>query len=90
MLAFQPLQALGLGYLEPAVFGFVEARLPDSMLAAQISRLHPSLVFLQNRDDLLFICLLRFIVWPFLKAKLQICSGSIQGSNVRETNCRFW
>jgi hypothetical protein len=33
---------------------------------------------------------LRFIVWPFLKAKLQICSGSIQGSNVRETNCRFW
>jgi hypothetical protein len=59
------------------------------MLAAQISRLHPSLVFLQNCVDLLSICLLRVIVWPFLKAKLQICPGSIQGSNVRETELPF-
>jgi hypothetical protein len=59
------------------------------MLAIQISRLHPSLVFLQNRDDLLSICLMHFIVWPFLKPKLQIRPGSIQGSNVRETELPF-
>jgi hypothetical protein len=29
------------------------------------------------------MCLLRFIVWPFLRARLQIRPGSIQGGNVR-------
>jgi len=60
------------GELEPAVLGFpaVEGRLTDPVLTAEVSRLHPALVLLQNRDDLLFVCPLRFIVGPFLKARL--------------------
>ena len=35
-------------------FVVVEARLADPVLAAQIGCVHPSLVFLQDRKDLLF------------------------------------
>ena len=66
------LQTLGLGYFEPAVLGLpvVEACLAYPVLAAQIGCLHASLVFLQDRNDLPSVCLLRFIVWSFLKARL--------------------
>jgi hypothetical protein len=41
--------------IQPALFGFpiVKRRIADAMLAAQIGRLRPEFLLLQNPDDLL-------------------------------------
>ena len=56
VLLFQLLQPLRLAHVHPAELRLpgVERRRADPVLAAQIRRLHPSLVLLQNPDDLLF------------------------------------
>ena len=53
------------------------------MLAAQICRLHPGLVLLQDRNDLLFRSASSAAPsGPFLKGQPPARLGSIQGGNV--------
>ena len=56
VLAFQAPQALRVGDLETAVLGLpvIKRLFADHLLAAQIGRLHSSLVLLQDRNDLFF------------------------------------
>jgi hypothetical protein len=82
VLALQPLQALGLGDLEPALLGLpvVEARLADPVLAAHVGRLHPGLVLLQNRNDLRMPLSLHRLVPS--QSQTPVHPGSIQWGNV--------
>jgi hypothetical protein len=58
----------------------VEARLADPVLAAQVGCLLAGLVLLQDGNNLLSVCLLRFIVWSFLKARLQFTLDQFKGA----------
>ncbi len=89
VLAFQPLQALGLGDLKPAVLGLpvVEARLTDPVLAAQLGRLHPGLALLQDRNDLLFRMPLALHRLVLSQGQTPVHPGSIQSGNVTLYRC---
>jgi hypothetical protein len=70
--------------LQPAVLGLpvVETCFTDPVPAAQIGRLHPGLVLLQDRNDLLFRMPLPLLVWSFPVDQTPGRLGSIQGGNV--------
>src|SRR5208283_697910 len=82
VLALKSLQPLGLGHLKPAVLGFpvVEARLANPVLAAQLGRLYPGLVLLQDRNNLFFRIPLALHRLSFLKARLQFVPDQFKGA----------
>src|SRR6185312_1396698 len=56
VLLLESLQLAGVRHLHPAILRtpVIKRRIADPMLAANIRRRHPSLMLLQNPDDLLF------------------------------------
>src|SRR5215467_5160192 len=85
VLALQPLQALGLRDLKPAVLGLpiVEARLANPVLAAQIGGLNSGLVLLQDRNDLLFRIPLPLHRLVLSQARLQFTLDQFNGATSR-------
>jgi hypothetical protein len=65
VLVLQRPQPLGLRNVHPFEFGlpFVDAGVADAMLAAAIGDRDPSLVLLQNPDDLFFRKSIALILW---------------------------
>jgi hypothetical protein len=61
----------------------VKAPLAYPVLAAEIGRFHPGLVFPQDPNDLLFRMSLALHRLVLSKGQTPIHSGSIQGGNVR-------
>src|SRR5262245_30946002 len=84
ILALKPLQPPGLRDLKPAVLGLpvVEARLADPVFAAQIGRLNPGLVLLQDRNDLLFRMPFALHRLALSQGQTPVHPGSIQRGNV--------
>ena len=67
----------------------VEARLANPMLAAQIGCLHASLVFHQDRNDLLFRVPLALLVWSFLKARVLFVLDQFNGATSGSDHSAF-
>ena len=66
----------------------VEARLADPVLAAKIGRFNPSLVLLQDRNDLLFRMPLALHRLVLSQGQTPVHPGSIQWGNVTVICCR--
>jgi hypothetical protein len=68
---FQRSKASGLRHVHPAELRlpFVNACVAHTVLAAQIGDRHRGLLFLQDRDDLLFEKRLRFMSWSSIWAR---------------------
>jgi hypothetical protein len=84
-LAFSPsspLSRFAPGTSSPPYLAYREGRLADPVLPAQVGRLHPGLVLLQDRDDLLFRMPWRFIVWSSLQGQTPIQPGYKRRGNV--------
>lgn len=84
VLVLKALQPLGLADIHPAILGLplVDGRIADAVLAAQIGHGNPSLVLLQNADDLVFGKPAALRLWSFRLGQSLPQTGLGGGGNV--------